>query len=113
MDCYSTGRESLGLEGLGLEAEISERLRKMQKVSDSKPSSPQALKPCFASRVTRHIAVALTAFALSGCYLLQAARGQMAISSGREPIQKAIDDPHTPSAVRTRLQMISEAREFA
>ena len=57
--------------------------------------------------------LALANLPLSGCYLLQAAHGQMAISSSREPIEKVIADPHTGSPVRTRLQLIVEAREFA
>jgi len=50
---------------------------------------------------------------LSGCYVLQAARGQLAISSKREPIKAVIADPQTPERVKTRLQLIAAAREFA
>jgi len=63
--------------------------------------------------VVRICLTALTPLALSGCYLFQAAQGQLAINSRREPIEKAIVDPNNAPAVRTRLQLIAEAREFA
>jgi predicted aminopeptidase len=50
---------------------------------------------------------------LSGCYLLQAARGQLDITVKREPIEEVIADPQTPAATQARLKMISEARTFA
>ena len=50
---------------------------------------------------------------LSGCYLLQAAKGQLAISTQREPISKVIADPSTSPTTSARLRMIADAREFA
>jgi predicted aminopeptidase len=56
---------------------------------------------------------ALSALSLSGCYVLQAAQGQFAISSKREPIADVIANPNTLAAVQRRLQLIADAREFA
>src|SRR5262245_45051520 len=61
----------------------------------------------------RILLLSLACATTTGCYLLQAARGQMSISSSREPIQKAIDDPKISTAVKARLELIKEAREFA
>lgn len=51
--------------------------------------------------------------ALSGCYVLQAATGQLDVLSRREPIQRVIQRPATPEALRARLQYVAEARQFA
>lgn len=51
--------------------------------------------------------------ALSGCYLLQAAGGQMQIASRREPIPAVLKNPATPAKLRTRLEYVSAARDFA
>lgn len=50
---------------------------------------------------------------LSGCYVLQAARGQMEVLSRREPIQRVIARPTTSDTLRQRLQYVVEARQFA
>src|ERR1043165_8789117 len=50
---------------------------------------------------------------LSGCYLLQAAAGQMQIVSRREPITKVLANPATPPKLRTRLEYVAAARDFA
>jgi len=50
---------------------------------------------------------------LSGCYLIQAAAGQMQIVARREPIAKVLADPATPPALRTRLEYVAAARDFA
>jgi len=55
----------------------------------------------------------IVATQLSGCYLLQAARGQLAISAKREPIAEVVADPATPADVQKRLRLIAEARDFA
>ena len=50
--------------------------------------------------------IALSALAsLSGCYVLQAAQGQLAISSQHKPIAEVIANPNTPVAVQRRLQL--------
>ena len=50
---------------------------------------------------------------LSGCYLLQAAAGQMQIVARREPIAKVIANPATPEKLRTRLEYVAAARDYA
>ncbi len=49
----------------------------------------------------------------SGCYLMQAASGQMQIVSKRQPIAEVIRNPATPEKLRTRLEYVASAREFA
>lgn len=49
----------------------------------------------------------------SGCYLLQAATGQMELTSKRRPIEKVLSDARTPEQLRTRLEYVSAARTFA
>ena len=48
-----------------------------------------------------------------GCYLMQAASGQMAIASKREPIAEVLADSSTPPQLRTRLEYVAAARDFA
>jgi predicted aminopeptidase len=55
----------------------------------------------------------LTTPTLSGCYLLQAASGQMQIVSRREPIARLLANPATPDPLRQRLEYVSAARDFA
>lgn len=50
---------------------------------------------------------------LTGCYLLQAAGGQMQIVSRREPIAAVIADPATSPQLRARLEYVTAARDFA
>lgn len=50
---------------------------------------------------------------LSGCYLMQAAGGQMAIASKREPIADVVADSRTPESLRARLEYVTTARDFA
>lgn len=50
---------------------------------------------------------------LAGCYLMQAAGGQMQIVAKREPIAKVLADPATSERLRTRLEYVSAARDFA
>ena len=58
----------------------------------------------------------LSCFSLSGCgigYLLQAGHGQWQVLRGREPLDKLIASDRTDAALKARLQMAREAREFA
>jgi predicted aminopeptidase len=50
---------------------------------------------------------------LTGCYLLQAANGQMEINARRQPIAVVLADPATPQPLRTRLEYVAAARDFA
>jgi predicted aminopeptidase len=50
---------------------------------------------------------------LSGCYLMQAASGQMDLNSRRKPIERVVADPATPPAVRSQLELVTRVRAFA
>ncbi len=53
---------------------------------------------------TRLLLLALCALPMSGCYLMQAATGQMAIVSKREPITDVLADAGTSQSLRGRLE---------
>jgi len=57
--------------------------------------------------------VALIALSSGGCYLLQSVQGQLALMSKREPINRVIDKPSTPPALRAQLETIAAIRDFA
>lgn len=64
----------------------------------------------------RGLAVLSLVLALEGCgttYVAQAARGQWQVMRERRPIAEVIADPTTPAALRDKLTVVSEAREFA
>jgi predicted aminopeptidase len=63
--------------------------------------------------ILRFVALALAVLPLSGCYLMQAAMGQMEIVTKRKPIAAVIASPSTPEPLRKRLEYVSSAREFA
>jgi predicted aminopeptidase len=53
---------------------------------------------------------------LSGCgtpYLMQAASGEFHVMHARVPIDQVIADPATPQELRTRLELVRAARQFA
>lgn len=64
-------------------------------------------------RIARLLTIAAAALPLTGCYLMQAAGGQMAIAAKREPIAKVLADSGTPAALRARLEYVAAARDFA
>jgi predicted aminopeptidase len=66
-----------------------------------------------AARFRAALIVALIAAAGSGCYLLQSARGQLALMSKREPISWLIADASTPPALRSQLETVAAIRDFA
>ena len=51
--------------------------------------------------------------ALQGCYVTQAARGQVRILNAREPISHVLEDPAAPADLKQRLETVRAAREFA
>jgi len=71
------------------------------------------------ARTIRHLAGAcllLSSFSLSGCgigYLLQAGKGQWQVLHAREPLDKLIASDSTDAALKARLTMAREARDFA
>jgi predicted aminopeptidase len=72
-----------------------------------------ALAPWGALRL---LLAATAVLALAGCgtsYVMQAAAGQWRVDHAREPIDKVIADPSTPQPLRTRLELVREARSFA
>jgi len=66
-----------------------------------------------AARGARGLATLGSVLLLSGCYVLQAASGQMGVLSRSRPIERVIADPATPPATRERLELAELAREFA
>jgi predicted aminopeptidase len=64
-------------------------------------------------RIARLLTIAATVLPLTGCYLMQAARGQMTIAAKREPITAVLADTRTPPQLRTRLEYVAAARDFA
>lgn len=64
-------------------------------------------------RIARLLTIAAAALPLAGCYLMQAASGQMAIAARREPIAAVLADARTPPPLRSRLEYVWAARDFA
>jgi len=52
-------------------------------------------------------------FAVSGCYYMQAARGQLELMNRREPIDELIAANGAPAELTARLQLVLEARQFS
>ena len=52
-------------------------------------------------------------FQLSGCYYLQAARGQLEILQKREPIDELVAADGTSAELIERLSVVTEARQFS
>jgi predicted aminopeptidase len=63
--------------------------------------------------ILRSLFILLLLPLLHGCYLVQAAGGQMEIVSKREPIDQVLANPATPDKLRARLEYVSAARDFA
>lgn len=59
------------------------------------------------------LAVLLLSGALTGCYYVQAARGQLEVLNKREPIADVIADPDTPEELARRLSLLADARQFS
>jgi predicted aminopeptidase len=64
-------------------------------------------------RIARLLTIAAAVLPLTGCYLVQAAGGQMAIAAKREPIAEVLADSATPPELRSRLEYVAAARDFA
>lgn len=61
----------------------------------------------------RIVLLSLSFVSLPGCYLMQAAQGQMSLMAKRESLSKVIADQGTPAETRKRLELLTAAREFA
>ena len=66
--------------------------------------------PC---RPIRLLAAGAACVALSGCYYLHLAEGQMEMNRKREPIEDVIASPDTDATLRRRLELAARARDFA
>ena len=66
-----------------------------------------------ARRPAQGLLLAGMCFALSGCYLTQAASGQWHVLHARVPIASVIADPKSPPDLRARLTEVESARDFA
>ena len=55
----------------------------------------------------------ISAMAVSGCYYMQAARGQLELLNKREPIAELITQNDTPAELSRRLALVLEARQFS
>jgi len=67
-------------------------------------------------KIARRLPFVATLLLLAGCgagYLMQAARGQLAVMRAREPIGKVIASPATPDALKAELLRAERIREFA
>jgi predicted aminopeptidase len=65
---------------------------------------------------SRIVALAFACLLLGGCgttYLLQAARGQYQVMSGRRPIDEVVADSRTSEELRSRLAAVRDMRAFA
>jgi len=49
----------------------------------------------------------------SGCYYMQAARGQLDVMQKSEPIADVVDANDTPEALSRRLRLVEQARDFS
>ena len=63
--------------------------------------------------ILRTFLLLLCILSLSGCYYMQAARGQLSVLGKRVPIEQVIEDPATSDELARRLELIREARAFA
>jgi predicted aminopeptidase len=50
---------------------------------------------------------------ISGCYYVQATRGQIEVLSKRESIDDMLASPETPDDLSRRLELVQEARQFS
>jgi predicted aminopeptidase len=64
----------------------------------------------------RAVLVLASCLAVQGCgtlYVAQAAKGQLQLLSARKPIARVLASPKTPPELRSRLESVRAAREFA
>ncbi len=61
----------------------------------------------------RTAVIASSCLLLNGCYLLQAAGGQVDVLRHSKPIPQVLADPDTSEATRSGLERVARAREFA
>jgi predicted aminopeptidase len=64
-------------------------------------------------RIAQLLIIATAACLLQGCYYMQAFNGQMEIVTKRKPIERALANPATQEPLRSRLEYVAAARDFA
>jgi predicted aminopeptidase len=64
-------------------------------------------------KIARNLSLAAMQLFLTGCYLAQAARGQLEVMRARQPIDKVIAKPSTPDPLKQQLVRALRIREFA
>ena len=67
----------------------------------------------FDGRLTRAAVIICIGITLSGCYYMQAARGQLDVMRRSEPIAVVVAASDTPEDLSRRLQMVEQARDFS
>ena len=61
----------------------------------------------------RLVSLVLCFVSLSGCYYMQAVKGQLELTRERESIVDILQDESTPAELSARLQLVQEARQFS
>jgi predicted aminopeptidase len=61
----------------------------------------------------QRLAITIVLLTLSGCYYMQAARGQMEISRKREPIEEIVASEESPTELVAQLIVVTAARQFS
>jgi predicted aminopeptidase len=61
----------------------------------------------------RFVSILVLLLPLSGCYYMQAVKGQLELNSKREPIDEVLQDEGTSPELAARLRLVQEAREFS
>lgn len=59
------------------------------------------------------LALLIATLLLQGCYYMQAARGHMQLMRETVPVSEVLASEDTPAALKQRLQLLQEARDFA
>lgn len=63
--------------------------------------------------VVRLLLMLAVVCALPGCYVMQAASGELHVMHSRKPIDNVLSDPDTPEGLRDTLTEVKAARDFA
>ena len=67
----------------------------------------------FDGRLVRGAAIVCIGITLSGCYYMQAARGQLDVMQKSEPIPDVVDASDTPKELSRRLKLVEQARDYS
>lgn len=74
---------------------------------------PQLAKARNAMRIVQFLILAIAGCLLQGCYYMQAFNGQMEIVTKRKSIERVLQNPATQEPLRSRLEYVAAARNFA